>query len=193
MDDTTDKPQGSVEHDEDADVRMIWQSAPAVCARCSADLYAPRPTAKLGDELLCYNCTHRALRPERFYSNYVDYALDEPPDGVIFWWNERGECSRCSNDLRTPGPVGVIPNGPVCWLCFEYFAPTLAWILRLARGVQRAQGYWPGMPRRENTPWLSKTDEPTDWREAKGTHRWPRAMHKVPGIRVRIGPKGDPD
>jgi len=184
MDDSADNAQSTDEPQADnvAEVRMIWQSAPAACARCSRDLYAPRPVAKAGEDLLCYDCVHRHLRPERFYSNYRGDKLPEPPDAVILWWNERGVCSVCSHDLRTPGAVGVTPKGPVCSLCLDFEAPTLAWILRLATGVQQAQGYWPGMPRLEHTPMRgSKEPEPADWSKAKKTDRWPSAIEKIPG------------
>lgn len=184
MDDASDKTQTSDEARSDgeaAEARLIWQSAPGKCSRCWRNLYAPRPVARVGDELLCYDCAFRHLSPGYFLGNRRGKKLEEPPDAVILWLNERGECSVCSNDLATPGPVGVTPKGAVCILCLESAAPTLSWILRLASAVMRAQGYWPGMPRYERQPDLGPMPEPPDWRKALMSERWPSALGKIPG------------
>lgn len=176
--DSTDEPRT----DEAVEIRLIWQSAPAACARCTRDLDAPSPVAKIGDELLCYGCLFPLLRPDWVRSTRQDKNLAAPPEAAILWLNEPGTCCQCSGDLRTPGPVGVIPKGAVCILCLEAAEPALAWILRLAHGVRWAQGYWPGAPRYETKPppgWSRGEGRP-DWSRARKTGRWPSVILQWP-------------
>jgi hypothetical protein len=172
---TTDEAGGD---DASVDIRLIWQSAPTVCARCKREIRVPRPVAKLGDELLCYHCLFPLLRPDWVMTPRRDKALPATPEAAILWLNEPGTCCRCELDLRTPGPVGLIPDGPVCPQCLEFTEPTLSWILRLAYAVRSAQGYWPGAPHHESKPpagW-SRGEERPDWRQAEKTGRWPSAI-----------------